>query len=249
MSASPIRLDRALVTAGLAPSRSAAADLVRRGCVKVDGAPARKAGQSVSVNAMLAITGDARPYVSRGGLKLAAALKHFRIDPDGLTALDIGASTGGFTDVLLRGGARRVHAVDVGQGQLHASLRADNRVVVLEQCNARRLDAHLVPDAIDLLVCDVSFISLMKALPTAMELCRPGTELIALIKPQFEAGREHVGKGGIVRDEKVHREVCERIERWLEDDMGWRASGLMPSPITGPDGNREFLIAARRNLG
>ncbi len=249
MRNSSIRLDKALAAAGLAPSRSAAADLVRRGCVRVDGVPARKAGQGVSAHALLAITGDARPHVSRGGLKLAAALEHFRLDPAGCTALDIGASTGGFTDVLLRGGARRVYAVDVGQGQLHASLRGDNRVVVLEKCNARRLDRLLVSEAIDLLVCDVSFISLTKALPAAMALCRPGATLVALIKPQFEAGRAHVGKGGIVRDKKVHREVCTRIERWLEDDMGWPVTGLIPSPVTGPDGNHEFLIAARRKLG
>ena len=249
MRPSPTRLDKALVAAGLAPSRSAAGDLVRRGCVLVNGGPARKAGQKVDAGATLTLAGDARPHVSRGGLKLAAALEHFGLDPEDCTALDIGASTGGFTDVLLKGGARRVYAVDVGHGQLHASLRADARVVALEKCNARHLDAELVPETIDLLVCDVSFISLMKALPAALGLCRPGAALVALIKPQFEAGPAHVGKGGIVRDEDVRRQVCERIEKWLEAEMGWAVEGLIASPIAGPDGNREFLIAARRKLG
>jgi 23S rRNA (cytidine1920-2'-O)/16S rRNA (cytidine1409-2'-O)-methyltransferase len=186
------------------------------------------------------------PYVSRGGVKLAHALDHFEIDPQGKVALDIGASTGGFTDVLLRRGAARVYAVDVGHGQLDWRLRNEPRVVVLERTNARHLTKELIPEPIELVVCDASFISLELALPAALQLTQPNACLVALIKPQFEVGKGRVGKGGVVRDPALHAEVCETIARWLEEEQGWPVLGVTASPITGPKGNREFLICARR---
>jgi 23S rRNA (cytidine1920-2'-O)/16S rRNA (cytidine1409-2'-O)-methyltransferase len=189
---------------------------------------------------------DEQPYVSRGGVKLAHALDHFRLDPKGLVALDIGASTGGFTDVLLRRGARCVYAVDVGYGQLDWRLRNDSRVRVLERVNARNLSRAELPDPVELVVADVSFISLKLALPAALALTTPDAWLVALIKPQFEVGKGQVGKGGVVRDPALHQAVCDDIARWLAGDQVWRVLGIVQSPITGPKGNREFLIAARR---
>lgn len=193
----------------------------------------------------LAVRGADHPWVSRGGIKLDHALAHFGIDPQGLTALDIGASTGGFTDVLCARGARRVFAVDVGYGQLALALRDDPRVVVLDRTNARRLTREQVPDAIDLVVCDASFIGLRTILPAPLVLAAPGARLVALIKPQFEAGRGQVGKGGIVRDPTIHAAVCARIRAWLEE-RGWTVLGVTPSPIKGRGGNVEFTIAAER---
>lgn len=193
----------------------------------------------------LAVRGADHPWVSRGGVKLDHALAHFAIDPRGLTALDIGASTGGFTDVLRARGARRVFAVDVGYGQLALALRDDPRVVVLDRTNARRLTREQVPDAIDLVVCDASFIGLRTILPAPLALAAPGARLVALIKPQFEAGRGQVGKGGIVRDPAVHAAVCTRVRGWLEE-RGWPVLGIAPSPIKGRGGNAEFTIAAER---
>ena len=193
----------------------------------------------------LTVRGADHPWVSRGGIKLDHALTHFRIDPSGLTALDIGASTGGFTDVLCQRGARRVYAVDVGYGQLDARLRDDARVTVLERTNARHLSRAEVPEPVDLIVCDASFIGLRTILPAPLLLAAAGACLVALIKPQFEAGRERVGKGGIVRDPAVHAEVCETIRAWLTAE-GWPVIGLTESPIKGRDGNTEFLMAARR---
>ena len=193
----------------------------------------------------LTVRGADHPWVSRGGQKLDHALTHFEIDPSGLTALDIGASTGGFTDVLCQRGARRVYAVDVGYGQLDARLRGDGRVAVLERTNARYLSRAQVPVPIDLIVCDASFIGLRTILLAPLGLAAPGARLIALIKPQFEAGRGRVGKGGIVRDPAVHAEVCDTIRDWLTAE-GWPVMGLTESPIKGRDGNAEFLIAARR---
>jgi 23S rRNA (cytidine1920-2'-O)/16S rRNA (cytidine1409-2'-O)-methyltransferase len=187
----------------------------------------------------------AHPYVGRGGLKLEHALTVWPVVVEGRTVLDVGASTGGFTDVLLAGGAARVYAVDVGHGQLAWKLRRDPRVVVLEKTNARHLDAALIPEPVDLVVCDASFIGLETVLPAALALARPGAALIALIKPQFEVGPARVGKGGVVRDPALHAEVCARIAAWLPT-LGWRVLGIEPSPILGPEGNREFLIAARR---
>ena len=193
----------------------------------------------------LTVRGTDHPWVSRGGIKLDHGLSHFGIDPSGLIALDIGASTGGFTDVLCQRGARRVYAVDVGYGQLDVRLRDDGRVAVLERTNARYLTQTQVPEPVDLIVCDASFIGLRTILPAPIALAGPGARLIALIKPQFEAGRGRVGKGGIVRDPAVHAEVCETIRDWLTAER-WPLIGLTESPIKGRDGNTEFLIAAHR---
>jgi 23S rRNA (cytidine1920-2'-O)/16S rRNA (cytidine1409-2'-O)-methyltransferase len=191
---------------------------------------------------------DEQPFVSRGGLKLAHGLDHFQIDPAGRTALDLGASTGGFTDVLLRRGAARVYAVDVGYGQLDWRLRNDPRVHVRERTNARKLTAEEVPEPVDLVVADTSFISLKLVLPAALALTTPAARLVALIKPQFEVGKGLVGKGGVVRDPALHQAVCDDIAGWLAEEQGWPVLGITPSPITGPKGNREFLIAAQRTL-
>jgi 23S rRNA (cytidine1920-2'-O)/16S rRNA (cytidine1409-2'-O)-methyltransferase len=205
-----------------------------------------KPGQQVAGDLALELRQDEQPYVSRGGVKLAHALDHFRLDPTGRTALDLGASTGGFTDVLLRRGIGRVYAVDVGYGQLDWRLRNDPRVRVLERVNARNLTRTEVPEPVDAVVADVSFISLRLALPAALALTAPAAWLVALIKPQFEVGKGRVGKGGVVRDPALHQAVCDDTARWLADEQGWRVMGIVESPITGPKGNREFLIAARR---
>jgi 23S rRNA (cytidine1920-2'-O)/16S rRNA (cytidine1409-2'-O)-methyltransferase len=197
----------------------------------------------------LEVRGASSPFVSRGGQKLAHGLDQFGIAATDAVAVDIGASTGGFTDVLLQRGARRVYAVDVGHGQLAWRLRTDPRVVVLERTNARYLTPELIPELVDLLVCDASFISLRTVLPAALALVGPGAHLIALIKPQFEVGKERVGKGGVVRDPALHAAVCQTIEDWLAGDQGWRVLGVTESPILGPKGNREFLIAARNPAG
>ncbi len=240
------RLDVLLVEHGLLPNRSRARDTIVQGNVTVDGSIATKPGQLVNPHAAIQLTAEASPYVSRAGLKLEHALDRFGINPSGLTTLDIGASTGGFTDVLLKRGAAHVVAVDVGHGQLHGSLRDDARVTVHEHLNARDLTADHVPQPPDLIVCDVSFISLKLALPAALALARPGAGLVALIKPQFEVGRKNLGKGGIVRDPSLHSAVCDDICIWLEQDMAWTVTGLAPSPVEGSDGNREFLVCARR---
>ena len=241
------RLDLLLVERGLASTRSKARDAIVRGAVLVDGAPVTKPAQPVAATASIELKEDTSPYVSRAALKLLHGLDHFGIDPRGLAALDVGASTGGFTQVLLERGAAQVTALDVGHGQFDENLRRDPRVAVLERLNARDLTAGHLTHAPQLIVCDVSFISLTLALPPALELAPPGAHLIALIKPQFEAGRDHVGKGGIVRDAAVHGQVCERMETWLGQDMGWTVLGIIPSPIEGRDGNREFLLAGRND--
>jgi len=194
------------------------------------------------------LRGRDHPWVSRGGLKLVHGLDHFAIDPAGAVCLDIGASTGGFTDVLLTRGAAKVYAVDVGHGQLAWKLRSDPRVVVLERVNARHLTAALVPDPIGLVVCDASFISLKTVLPAGLALARPGAHLVALIKPQFEVGKDRVGKGGVVKDPALHEEVVAEIAAWLTALPGWTVLGTTPSPILGPEGNREFLIGALRQV-
>ena len=183
--------------------------------------------------------------MSRGGLKLAKALETFAIDPAGKVAIDVGASTGGFTDVLLAHGAAKVYAVDVGHGQLAWKLRNDPRVVVMERTNARHLTAEQIPEPVDVVVCDASFIGLETVLPAAMALAAPGAVLAALIKPQFEVGKGRVGKGGVVRDPELHAEVCDRITEWLASRPGWRVEGVTESPIKGPEGNTEFLIVGR----
>ena len=240
------RLDVALVARGLAETRAKAQALVLAGRVYAAERRLDKPGMSVADDRPLEVRGEPHPWVSRGGLKLAHGLDRFAIDPAGQVALDIGASTGGFTDVLLARGAAKVYAVDVGRGQLAWKLRHDPRVVVLEKTNARYLTRAHVPEAVDLVVCDASFIGLTTVLPAPLALATPTARLVALIKPQFEVGRARVGKGGVVRESALHEEVCARIGDWLEREMGWRVSGIVESPILGPEGNKEFLIAAAR---
>jgi 23S rRNA (cytidine1920-2'-O)/16S rRNA (cytidine1409-2'-O)-methyltransferase len=238
------RLDLLLVERGLAESRARARALIMAGLVFSGDRRLDKPGMLLEEDTALVVKGRDHPWVSRGGLKLAHALDRFGIDPAGLVCLDVGASTGGFTDVLLSRDAARVYAVDVGRGQLAWKLRVDPRVVLMERVNVRDLTRALITEPIDLVVCDVSFISLTLALPAALSLAAPGARLVALIKPQFEAGRAQVGKGGIVRDPDVRREVCERISAWVAAQPGWRVSGLIDSPIAGADGNLEYLLAA-----
>ena len=240
------RLDMLLVERGLVESRARAQALVMAGLVYSETRRLDKPGLALPEDAPLELKGQDHPWVSRGGLKLQHGLDHFGIDPSGMTCLDVGASTGGFTDVLLSRGAARIYAVDVGHGQLAWKLRQDDRVVVLERTNARHLTAEQIPDAIDLVVCDASFIGLELVLARPLELTGPDAFLIALIKPQFEVGKERVGKGGVVRDPALHEEVCQRIAGWLAAQPGWTVLGIEPSPILGPEGNREFLIAGRK---
>jgi 23S rRNA (cytidine1920-2'-O)/16S rRNA (cytidine1409-2'-O)-methyltransferase len=240
------RLDQELVERGLLDSRTKAQALILAGRVFSGERRLDKPGQQVSPDLPLELRLPEVPFVSRGGIKLARGLDAFAIDPSGAIALDVGASTGGFTDVLLRRGAARVYAVDVGHGQLDWSLRQDPRVVVLERTNARHLTRSEVPELLDLVVCDASFISLRLVLPPALELARPNAFLVALIKPQFEVGKGEVGKGGVVRDPALHAAVCEASGRWLEDEQGWSVIGIVESPMLGPKGNREFLIGARK---
>ncbi|MEM9683319.1 MAG: TlyA family RNA methyltransferase [Pseudomonadota bacterium] len=241
------RADLLLVDRGLVESRTRAQAVIMAGLVFSGERRIEKPGDALPTDAPLDLRGQDHPWVSRGGLKLAHALDHFGLDAEGLVCLDVGASTGGFTDVLLSGGANRIYAVDVGKGQLAWKLRQDEHVVVLEGTNARHLTRAMVPDDIDLVVCDASFIGLEKVLPIPLGLTRPGGRLIALIKPQFQAGAADVGKGGVVRDPAVHERVCRETHEWLETQPGWRVIGTTESPITGPAGNKEFLIAAVRD--
>jgi 23S rRNA (cytidine1920-2'-O)/16S rRNA (cytidine1409-2'-O)-methyltransferase len=240
------RADQLLVEQGLAESRAKAQALILAGLVSIAGRRVDKPGTPLAEDAELTLAGRDHPWVSRGGVKLAFALDHFAIDPAGVIALDIGASTGGFTDVLLAKGAARVHAVDVGRGQLAWKLRQDPRVVVHEGVNARYLSRAEIAEPIDLVTCDASFIGLATLLPAALALTAENAALVALIKPQFEAGPSDVGKGGVVRDPAIHRAVCERVAAWIGAQSGWHVVGIADSPITGPAGNREFLIYARR---
>ncbi len=239
------RLDLLLVDRGLAEGRAKAAALILAGKVYAGDRRLTKAGERIDPETALAVRGKDHPWVSRGGVKLAHGLDHFALDPAGKVALDIGASTGGFTDVLLSRGARKVYAVDVGHGQLDWRLRNDHRVRVLERINARHLSTEQVPEPVDLIVCDVSFIGLETVLPAPLTLAAPGGGLLALIKPQFEVGRGRVGKGGVVRDPALQAEVTARIADWLGARPGWSVLGVTESPIKGPRGNLEFLIAAR----
>lgn len=238
------RLDLLVVARGLAPSRERARALILAGQVRVNGAPADKAGTLVAEDAGVELAKPDHPYVGRGGLKLAHALDAFGIAVEGREALDIGASTGGFTDVLLKRGARRVVALDVGHGQLDWGLRNDPRVVVIERLNARHLELSDLPGPVDLVVIDVSFISLAQILPRVPPVLAAGADVVALVKPQFEAGRDEVGRKGIVRDPAVHERVVEKIARAAEE-VGLARAGLTPSPITGSEGNREFLLHLR----
>jgi 23S rRNA (cytidine1920-2'-O)/16S rRNA (cytidine1409-2'-O)-methyltransferase len=240
------RVDQLLAERGLAESRTRAQALVLAGLVYTGTRKVAKAGEMVDSAAELVVKGRDHPWVSRGGVKLAHGLAHFGWDVAGVVAMDVGSSTGGFTDVLLTGGAARVYAVDSGTNQLAWKLRQDPRVVVLEQVSARVLTPEQVPEPIDLIVCDASFIGLAKVLERPLEFAAPVCRLLALIKPQFEAGRDEVGKGGVVRDPAVHARVCDEVSAWLAAQPGWRVEGVVPSPITGPEGNVEFLIAGRR---
>lgn len=240
------RVDVMLVARGLVESRTKAQALIMAGLVYAGTARVAKAGDLLPEEVELSIKGQDHPWVSRGGVKLAHGLAHFGLDPRGRIGLDVGASTGGFTDVLLTWGAEKVYAVDVGHGQLAWKLRSDPRVVVLEKTNARHLTIETIPEPISALVCDASFIGLQTVLPAGLALCAPGAFAVALIKPQFEAGADKVGKGGVVRDPEVHADICHRISDWFTALPGWQVLGITPSPIKGPEGNVEFLIGAIR---
>jgi 23S rRNA (cytidine1920-2'-O)/16S rRNA (cytidine1409-2'-O)-methyltransferase len=240
------RADQLLVERGLAESRTKAQALILAGLVSCGERRVDKPGEQLAVSVALELKGRDHPWVSRGGVKLASALDHFRIAVEGHVALDIGASTGGFTEVLLSRGARRVYAVDVGHGQLAWNLRQDPRVVVRERLNARHLTRADIPEPVDIITCDASFIGLSTVLPAPFDLVAAKAQLVALVKPQFEAGRAQVGKGGVVRDPEIHREVCERAASWVTTQAGWSVIGIVESPILGPEGNREFLLYACR---
>ena len=241
------RVDQLLVERGLAESRTKAQALILAGLVYAGDRRIDKAGDRLAAEAALAVKGRDHPWVSRGGVKLAHALDHFGIDVSGRIALDIGASTGGFTDVLLSRGVLRVYAVDVGHGQLAWKLRQDPRVVVRERVNARALTREQIPEAVEIITCDASFIGLTTVLPAPLALAAARAALVALVKPQFEAGREFVGKGGVVRDPAVHSSVCDRAAAWLGAQPGWAVEGIVESPILGAEGNREFLLCARHH--
>jgi len=241
------RADQLLVEQGLAESRTKAQALILAGLVSCGERRVDKPGEQLAAGSALVLKGRDHPWVSRGGVKLAHALDHFRIVVEEKVALDIGASTGGFTEVLLARGARRVYAVDVGHGQLAWKLRQDPRVVVRERLNARHLTRADLPETVDVVTCDASFIGLSLVLPASLALADERAELVALVKPQFEVDRVQVGKGGVVRDPEIHREVCERAAAWVAAQPGWSVVGIVESPILGPEGNREFLLYARRS--
>lgn len=243
------RVDKLLVDRGLVETRAKAQALILAGLVYSDTRRIAKAGDQIPLEAPLNVKGQDHPWVSRGGLKLAKGIEAFGLAVSGRIAADVGASTGGFTDVLLANGAAKVYAVDVGHGQLAWKLRQDSRVVVLEKTNARHLTAAQIPDPLDIVVCDASFIGLETVLPAALALTRPDAWCMALIKPQFEVGPDRVGKGGVVRDATLHDEVCARIRAWFDRQPGWQVLGIVESPILGPEGNKEFLIAARKGEG
>lgn len=235
-----------MVDRGLCASRARARALIEAGHVSCDGRVVDKPATLVTADTEIGISGEVNPWASRGGLKLAAALEHFAIDPAGANCLDIGASTGGFTDVLLTGGAARVHAVDVGHGQLVERIARERRVVVLERTDARNVTPDMLLGEIDLVVCDVSFISIRKAVAPALELARVGARFIGLVKPQFEVGPGKVGGGGVVRDTVLLDQVREDATAWLDAVPGWRCDGIINSPIFGGDGNLEYLIAGSK---
>jgi len=243
------RLDQALVASGQVVSRARARDLIRRGEVMVNGIRAEKPSMRVSDADTLTLKEGAGDYVSRGALKLKAALDAFGLDPAGRVALDVGASTGGFTDVLLRRGARKVYAVDNGRAQLHPSLRADSRVVLLERIDARCLSRSLIEEPVSCIVADVSFISLTKVLGAPLDLAAPGCWLVALIKPQYEAEPNQVPRSGVISDPNIQVQACRKVLQWMALRAPWRILGVIPSPITGGDGNAEFLLGATRDGG
>ena len=247
MAQKKIRLDQLLVERGLVESRTRAQALVMAGHVLVGEAKASKPGQQIAEDAAVTVKGSDHPWVSRGGIKLAHALAEFAIDVTDIVAVDVGSSTGGFTDVLLTNGATKVYAVDSGTNQLAWKLRQDDRVIVHEQTSARILTEVHIPESVDLIVCDASFIGLAKVLERPLTFAKPDAQLVALIKPQFEAGRTEVGKGGVVRNETVHARVCDEVQMWLVE-KGWTIAGLVTSPITGPQGNVEFLVWAKNAI-
>ncbi|HKX22155.1 MAG TPA: TlyA family RNA methyltransferase [Rhizorhapis sp.] len=242
------RADQMLVDRGLVESRARAQAMILAGLVYSGDRKIEKAGQQLPEDAPLALKGRDHPWVSRGGIKLAHALDRLQWEVAGVVAMDVGSSTGGFTDVLLTKGAARVYAVDSGTNQLAWKLRQDPRVIVHEQTSARILTKDHIPEQVDLIVCDASFISLAKVLERPLSFAAPGARLVALIKPQFEAGRAEVGKGGVVRDPAVHARVCDEVSGWLTR-QGWQVADIVESPITGPEGNVEFLIAATAPAG
>jgi 23S rRNA (cytidine1920-2'-O)/16S rRNA (cytidine1409-2'-O)-methyltransferase len=241
-----IRLDQLLVNQGLVETRSKAQALIIAGGVYLKEVKLDKPGHMIAEDADVILRDKPHPWVSRGGMKLSKGLETFNYPTEGIIAADIGSSTGGFTDVLLTHKAAKVYAVDVGHWQLDWKLRNDERVVVMESTNARHLTQEQIPDAPDAVVCDASFIGLRLVLPAILTLAKPGAWLIALIKPQFEVGKEQVGKGGVVRDPALHEAVCADIQHWLAEELGWEVDGIVESPITGPAGNKEFLIGARK---
>lgn len=241
-----LRLDVLLVARGLADSRTKAQSLIMAGLVYHGEQKLDKAGAEFADDFEVTVRGKEHPWVSRGGMKLAKAIEQFKIEVRGAVAMDVGASTGGFTDVLLTQGAAKVYAVDVGHGQLDVKLRNDPRVVVMEETNARTLTPEMVPDALDIIVCDASFISLTKVLPSALALAAPKAQLVTLIKPQFEVGKVEVSRGkGVIRDSALHQQVCDDISAWVRG-LGWHVVGITTSPITGPKGNVEFLLYATK---
>lgn len=240
------RADQLLVDRGLAESRTRAQALIMAGLVFAGERKVEKPGQTLPDETILDVRGRDHPWVSRGGIKLAHGLEQFRWDVTGAVAIDVGSSTGGFTDVLLTRGAARVYAVDSGTNQLAWKLRQDDRVVVHEQTSARLLTPSHIPETVDLIVCDASFISIAKVLEVPLGFAKDDARVMTLVKPQFEAGREEVGKGGVVRDDDVRRRVCDEVAAWFQR-KGWQVQGVVESPITGPEGNVEFLLAAVRN--
>lgn len=242
------RLDKLLVDKGFVQSRERAKTIILAGMVMVGDQVVDKAGTLVEGDSRIRVMGKDHPYVSRGGLKLEGALREFRLDPRGKVAMDVGASTGGFTDCLLQKGAEKVYAIDVGYGQLAWKLRQDPRVVNLERRNIRYLDPHEIRDKVDLVVVDTSFISVEKFLPNVLPMVREGGEIVALLKPQFEVGKGEVGKGGVVRDKRKHRQVLDRISRFSES-IGLKVRGTMESPLLGPKGNKEFFIYLQKSPG
>ena len=239
------RLDIELVTRGFTDSRAKAQAMIKDNRVTVDGVSARKASQKISEDAQLEVENRGTEWVGRGAHKLIAALDHFQIDPAGKIAADIGASTGGFSEVLLSRDIAKVYAVDVGHGQLHHSLLDDPRLINLEGLNAKSLSSDQIEEPLDIIVSDVSFISLKKALPASLALCKSGAFLTALVKPQFEVGKQNIGKGGIVKDPMLVEAVRIDMEKWISSQAGWQSLGTIESPITGSDGNREFLLGAK----
>lgn len=247
--AKKIRADVALVDRGQVESRAKAQALIMAGKVFLGEQKITKAGHQIKEDQSLDVRGKEHPWVSRGGLKLEKALKEYQIDPTGWTVIDVGSSTGGFTDVALTHGAEKVYSVDVGHGQLAWKLRSDDRVIVLEKTNARYLTTDHIPDAADMVVCDASFISLKTVLPAALELTKDQACMAVLIKPQFEVGKDNVGKGGVVRDPALHQAVCDDMRAWVDSLDGWTVKGITESPIKGPEGNIEFLLYATKKGG